>query len=128
MLISYELSIWYDDSLIEMTGTKHRGLAPHKITPMLGVLGRGGLESVFLKWLIFRSAPVNPAVELNRCAERLQGFSDCSTRYLSWAFFVRFAQLLLNVRDGTTPSEGNTNSFLHTQEPSHVPVTSTDDR
>ncbi len=25
-------------------------------------VGRGGLESVFLKWLIFRSAPVNPAV------------------------------------------------------------------
>ena len=38
VLISYELFIWYDDSLIEMTGTKHRGLAPHKITPMLGVL------------------------------------------------------------------------------------------
>ena len=37
VLISYELFIWYDDSLIEMTGTKHRGLAPHKITPMLGV-------------------------------------------------------------------------------------------
>ena len=39
VLISYELFIWYDDSLIEMTGTKHRGLAPHKITPMLGVHG-----------------------------------------------------------------------------------------
>jgi hypothetical protein len=44
VLISYELSIWYDDSLIEMTGTKHRGLAPHKITPMLGVHARRVLE------------------------------------------------------------------------------------
>jgi hypothetical protein len=31
--------IWYTDSLKE-TGTKHRGLSPHKITPMLGVLQR----------------------------------------------------------------------------------------
>ena len=38
VLISYELSIWYDDSLVEMTGTKHTGLSPDKITPMLGVL------------------------------------------------------------------------------------------
>ncbi len=37
VLLSYELSIWYDDSLVEMTGTKHTGLTPDKITPMLGV-------------------------------------------------------------------------------------------
>ena len=29
--------IWYTDSWKE-TGTKYRGLSPHKITPMLGVL------------------------------------------------------------------------------------------
>ncbi|EMI24374.1 cyclophilin [Rhodopirellula europaea SH398] len=40
VLSSYELSIWYDDSLFEETGTKYRGLSPHKITPMLGVLHR----------------------------------------------------------------------------------------
>ena len=39
--VSYELSIWYDDSQ-RNTGTEHRGLAPHKITPMLGVLQRSG--------------------------------------------------------------------------------------
>jgi hypothetical protein len=42
VLLSYELSIWYDEFLVEMTGTKHTGLnpdglAPDKITPMLGV-------------------------------------------------------------------------------------------
>ncbi|QDT03867.1 hypothetical protein K227x_22520 [Rubripirellula lacrimiformis] len=45
VLISYELFIWYDDSLLEMTGTKHTRLirqwmAPDKITPILGVLQR----------------------------------------------------------------------------------------
>jgi hypothetical protein len=33
--------IWYTDSLKE-TGTEYRGLSPHKITPMLGVLQRNG--------------------------------------------------------------------------------------
>ena len=32
----HELYIWYDD-LLEITGTKYRGLTPHNNTPMLGV-------------------------------------------------------------------------------------------
>ena len=45
MFLSYELFIWYDDSFVESTGTKYRGLnpevlAPHKFTPMLGVHAR----------------------------------------------------------------------------------------
>ena len=44
VFVSYELSIWYTDSCKKI-GTKHRGLssrraAPHKLTPMLGVLER----------------------------------------------------------------------------------------
>ena len=42
----------------EMTGTKHRGLTPHKITPMLGVHGRGAAESTLLKWMIVCGGPV----------------------------------------------------------------------
>ncbi|TWU24884.1 hypothetical protein Pla52o_11800 [Novipirellula galeiformis] len=38
--------IWYTDSLKE-TGTKYRGLSPHKITPMLGVLHRGRACGLF---------------------------------------------------------------------------------
>jgi len=38
VLLSYELFIWYNDPLVERTGTKHTGLSPDKITPMLGVL------------------------------------------------------------------------------------------
>ena len=49
--VSYELSIWYDDSQ-RNTGTEHRGFSPHKITPMLGVLQRrprpGGFEVINL--------------------------------------------------------------------------------
>jgi len=32
--------IWYTDLLVKVSRTKYRGLAPHKITPMLGVLHR----------------------------------------------------------------------------------------
>jgi len=47
VLISQELSIWYT-GLKGITGTKHRGLAPHNITPMLGVHEReAGLARVF---------------------------------------------------------------------------------
>ena len=42
---------------VEETGTKHRGLSPHKITPMLGVLRRG-LESAIGQWLLIRSSPL----------------------------------------------------------------------
>ena len=38
VFLSYELFIWYNDPLVERTGTKHAGLSPDKITPMLGVL------------------------------------------------------------------------------------------
>ena len=45
VFLSYELFLWYDDSFVESTGTKYRGLnpevlAPHKFTPMLGVHAR----------------------------------------------------------------------------------------
>ena len=44
------------------TETMYRGLAPHKITPMSGVLhAKPGLR-VFLKWMIARSGSVITAV------------------------------------------------------------------
>lgn len=44
-------------------------------------VGRGGLESVFLEWLTFRSAPVNPAVILPR--------SDMTKRLRCKTFWCR---------------------------------------
>ena len=67
VLISYELSIWYDDSLVEMTGTKHTGLSPDKITPMLGVLAHGAAGHAGLDVNAVRRGPVNPAVIRLNC-------------------------------------------------------------
>jgi hypothetical protein len=44
VFLSYELFIWYNDPLVERTGTKHTGLSPDKITPMLGVLADEALD------------------------------------------------------------------------------------
>ena len=52
VLISYELSIWYDGFLIEITGTKHTGLSPDKITPMLGVHETERRWCVGFEWLV----------------------------------------------------------------------------
>ena len=46
LVLSFELFIWYHDSIKEI-GTKYRGLSPHKITPMLGVLRRVADGHVF---------------------------------------------------------------------------------
>ena len=62
VLISYELSIWYDDSLIEMTGTKHTGLSPDKITPMLGVLAHGVAGRAAFEISVVCRDPVNGSV------------------------------------------------------------------
>ena len=61
VLISYELSIWYDD-LQRNTGIKHRGLAPHKLTPMLGVREPERRSQADLKWTINRRRPVTADV------------------------------------------------------------------
>jgi hypothetical protein len=67
VLISYELFIWYDDSHFEMTGTKHTGLAPDKITPMLGVLAtKPGLRDS-KKWLVYRPGSLNRTVTHIEC-------------------------------------------------------------
>ncbi len=44
------------------TGTRYRGLATHKITPMLGVLHTEDSTARFGKALPFRSTPVMPYV------------------------------------------------------------------
>ena len=44
----------------------------------LGWVGRGGLERAFLKWLIFRSAPVNPAVPHCRSLAAHERSTQCA--------------------------------------------------